>query len=129
MVRAGWSPSVRLFEAAACGVPIVSDPWAGLDHFFRPGEEILIARSAEESLAFLSGTGDEERGRIGARARRRVLKSHTAATRAAELEEYALAGLDRQVRARGTPPARVVGSHASPARGGAAPDAPQTTAL
>jgi len=129
MVRAGWSPSVRLFEAAACGVPIVSDPWAGLDHFFRPGEEILIARSAEESLAFLSGTGEEERRRIGARARRRVLKSHTAATRAAELEEYALAGLDRQVRARGAPPARVAGSHASPTRGGAAPDAPQTTAL
>jgi spore maturation protein CgeB len=123
MVRAGWSPSVRLFEAAACGVPIVSDPWAGLDHFFRPGEEILIARSAEESLAILTGTGDGQRRRIGGRARRRVLTSHTAATRAAELEGYALAALDRKVRARGRARAgatRIVSSRGAP------PDARQT---
>ena len=44
MVRAGWSPSVRLFEAAACGVPVMSDWWEGLDAFFEPGREILIAR-------------------------------------------------------------------------------------
>mgnify|MGYP001764978704 CR=1 FL=1 len=41
MVKAGWSPSIRLFEAAACGVPIISDAWEGLDHFFEPGREIL----------------------------------------------------------------------------------------
>src|SRR5581483_548045 len=39
MVRAGYSPSVRLFEAAACGVPIISDYWQGLETFFQPGEE------------------------------------------------------------------------------------------
>jgi spore maturation protein CgeB len=50
MVRAGWSPSVRLFEAAACGVPIVSDWWEGLDSFFQPGREILVVRSAEDVL-------------------------------------------------------------------------------
>ena len=44
MVRAGWSPSVRLFEAAACGTPIISDRWDGLDAIFAPGRDILLAR-------------------------------------------------------------------------------------
>ena len=53
MIRRGYSPSVRLFEAACCGVPIISDWWPGLDSFFRPGEEILIARTADEVLGYL----------------------------------------------------------------------------
>ena len=96
MIRAGWSPSVRLFEAAACGTPIISDWWEGLDTFFRPGREILVARSSEESLAFLRDLDEPERRAIGARARERVLAEHTAAHRAAELEGYALELLARQ---------------------------------
>lgn len=88
MVRAGYSPSVRLFEAAACGTPVVSDRWDGLETFFVPGEEILLADGPEDVLRALSETSEEERRRIGARARARVLASHTAAHRAVELERY-----------------------------------------
>jgi spore maturation protein CgeB len=89
MVAAGWSPSVRLFEAAACGTPIVSDWWEGLDDFFEPGREILVARTAADTLRYLRDLPDDERRAIGARARARVLAAHTAAHRAAELEGYA----------------------------------------
>jgi spore maturation protein CgeB len=89
MIRAGWSPSVRLFEAAACGTPLVSDWWQGLDEFFRPGAEICIARSPEEALRIVRETPEEERHAIGQRARNRVLNAHTAAYRADELEGYA----------------------------------------
>jgi spore maturation protein CgeB len=92
MVRAGYSPSVRLFEAAACATPIISDPWDGLDEFFKAGEEILIARSAEETLSYVRSVGAETAAAIGARARARVLASHTARHRACELESYVAAG-------------------------------------
>jgi spore maturation protein CgeB len=88
MVRWGWSPSVRLFEAAACGTPVISDPWPGLDSIFTPGTEILLARNAAECLAHLRDLPEEERRRIATAARARVLRSHTAARRAAELEGY-----------------------------------------
>jgi spore maturation protein CgeB len=88
MVAAGWSPSVRLFEAAACGTPIVSDAWAGLDALFEPGREILIARDAADVLGWLHGLGEDERRAIGAAARRRVLAEHTADHRARTLERY-----------------------------------------
>ncbi len=86
MVRAGWSPSVRLFEAAACGVPIVSDWWEGLDTFFEPAREILIAHDADDVERHLRDLGERDRLAIGARARARVLAEHTADRRAAELE-------------------------------------------
>jgi spore maturation protein CgeB len=89
MVRTGYAPSVRLFEAAACATPIISDEWEGLDTIFRVGEEILVAHSPEESLRFVRETPEEERRAIGERARARVLREHTAAHRAAELEGYA----------------------------------------
>ncbi len=89
MVEAGYSPSVRLFEAAACGTPIISDWWEGLDQFLTPGEEILVARSAADTLELLRTVSDAERRQIGLRARERVLREHTAAHRALELEEYA----------------------------------------
>ena len=89
MIRAGWSPSVRLFEAAACGTPIVSDYWEGIEAFFEPGRDILIARSAEDTAAYLHDLTDEERASLGVRARTRVLAQHTSAHRAQELEAYA----------------------------------------
>jgi len=88
MVRRGYSPSVRLFEAACCGVPIISDWWAGLDAFFRPGEEILIAASTEEVLAAVRTLPEDRRRAVAAAARARVLGAHTGDHRAAELEAY-----------------------------------------
>ena len=87
MVRAGYSPSVRLFEAAACGVPIISDYWEGLESFFPLGEAILVARSSEDVLGYLRDLPEEARQEIGARARQVVLTQHSAAQRALELEE------------------------------------------
>jgi len=88
MARAGWSPSVRLFEAAACGVPIISDSWPGLDEILVPGREILIARRGAEVVHHLRTTGADERARIAAAARAKVLRAHTAACRAREFEAH-----------------------------------------
>ena len=85
MIRAGWSPSVRLFEAAACGVPIISDEWPGL----------------EETLALLQTLPEEARLAAAERARRRVTSTHTAAHRAAELEGFLLDVRAAQRRVRG----------------------------
>lgn len=90
MVRAGYSPSVRLFEAAACGVPIVSDYWEGLDSVFAIGREILVARSAREALRIVREMREADRVALGREARCRVLRDHTAQRRAAELEAYVL---------------------------------------
>jgi spore maturation protein CgeB len=84
MAACGWCPSGRLFEAAACATPILSDWWEGLDEFFVPGSEILIVRTTEDVLAALA-LSDRELARIGAAARERVLTEHTADRRAAQL--------------------------------------------
>jgi spore maturation protein CgeB len=86
MIEWGWSPSVRLFEAAACGVPIISDWWSGLDSFFEPESEILIASSAGDVVELVTGRDDAELAAIASRARARVIQEHTAPHRAAELE-------------------------------------------
>jgi spore maturation protein CgeB len=86
MVAAGFSPSVRLFEAAACGTPIISDAWPGLETVLEPGREILLASSADDVLRHLRDLPEERRRTIGAAARARILKAHTAAHRALELE-------------------------------------------
>ena len=96
MIAAGFSPSVRLFEAAACGTPIISDQWEGIETLFQPGQEILIARSGQDVVEWVRDMPASERAALGARARRRVLAEHTAAHRAAELEGYALELLSRQ---------------------------------
>ena len=90
MRQVGYAPSVRLFEAAACGTPVISDAWPGLETFFVPGTEILISRSAEETLRYLHDILADERYALGARARARVLAEHTAAHRAATFEGYVL---------------------------------------
>src|SRR5262249_39061062 len=86
--EAGHSPSIRLFEAAACGTPIISDPWPGLDTLLKPRREVLIARSSKDVVTFLKDLSESERREIGRRARERVLADHTAAHRAAQLEQY-----------------------------------------
>ena len=93
MAKMGYCPSGRLFEAAACGTPILSDSWEGMHEFFAPGAEILIARNSTEAMDAISLT-DAELSRIALAARERVMQCHTADRRAAELEkilEHAMA--------------------------------------
>jgi spore maturation protein CgeB len=87
MVAAGWSPSVRLFEAAACGAAMLSDRWPGLDHFFTPGKEILLPESTGEVVEIVRSTHPDDRRALGAAARARILAAHTAEHRAGELEQ------------------------------------------
>jgi spore maturation protein CgeB len=82
----GHSPSVRLFEASACGVPIISDVWPGIETVLEPGREIVLAEHHGEVLAAL-GLPEEERRAIGAAARERVLAEHTAAQRVDQLHD------------------------------------------
>jgi spore maturation protein CgeB len=90
MVRAGWSPSVRLFEAAACGTPIISDVWNGIGELFLPESEIVLARTADDVVAALGRDGTA----MGTAARARVLAGHSAAHRAAELEGHLMAAIE-----------------------------------
>jgi spore maturation protein CgeB len=86
MAETGWCPSGRLFEAAACGAPLLSDAWDGIQDFFEPGAEILLAREKEDVLAALE-LGDGELRRIAGRARERTLEQHSSAKRAQQLVE------------------------------------------
>jgi spore maturation protein CgeB len=86
MAKMGRCPSGRLFEAAACGVPILSDEWEGLDEFFRPGSEILVGRDTADAVAALE-MSDQELRKIAGAARDRTLDQHTSAVRARQLEE------------------------------------------
>jgi spore maturation protein CgeB len=85
MADMGWCPSGRLFEAAACGAPILSDWWEGLDGFYDPWSEIVVARQTDDVLAALEMT-DDELARMAQAARERTLEEHTAERRALELE-------------------------------------------
>jgi spore maturation protein CgeB len=88
MIKAGWSPSVRLFEAGACATPVISDVWDGLSDLLEPGREILFARSTDDVISALEGIEPDRARAIGQAARHRVLAEHTAAHRAAELERH-----------------------------------------
>lgn len=88
MIAAGYSPSVRLFEAAACGTPIISDAWPGLETILEPGREILIATTPKDVLTYLRELGADQRAAIAAAAKAAVLRAHTSTHRATELEHY-----------------------------------------
>jgi spore maturation protein CgeB len=86
MVQAGYSPSVRLFEAAACGAAIASDNWPGLDTFLVPGREVLLPASGSDVVRYLRDIDDAELRRIGRAAHERMMAEHTADHRAQQLE-------------------------------------------
>jgi spore maturation protein CgeB len=91
MAEMGYCPSGRLFEAAACGVPILSDGWDGLNEFFEPGKEIVVAHTPEDTSQALD-MAPEHLGRIARAARERTLEMHTADRRAVDMERaFALA--------------------------------------
>lgn len=87
MIAAGYSPSVRLFEASACGAAILSDRWEGLDYFLAPGREVLLPKDEYEVADIIRNFPDDERRRMGLNARERILAQHTASQRAVEFEE------------------------------------------
>ena len=99
MKAAGYSPSVRLFEAAACGSAIVTDYWRGLESLFEIGREVLVASCPEEILRLLRETPPDEIAQLGARVRARVQAEHTAAHRAAELEAHYVAAVNNFTKA------------------------------
>jgi spore maturation protein CgeB len=86
MVMAGYSPSVRLFEAAACGATILSDNWPGLNTFFEPGTEILVPLDAADVVRYVA-LEDSELRSIGEAAQQRVLREHTSEVRAGQFEQ------------------------------------------
>jgi spore maturation protein CgeB len=94
MVNAGFSPSVRLFEAAACGATIVSDNWPGLDTFFTAGAEILLPQDGSDVKNYLQHLSDAEVRRIGDAAQQKALAAHTCGARAREFEVAAEQALD-----------------------------------
>src|SRR5690606_33874825 len=88
MLAAGYSPSVRLFEAAACGVPILTDVWEGIERYFEPGRETILVGTADEVERGLTPMKNDEPMFIGEKARARVFRFHTAAARATPLLAY-----------------------------------------
>jgi spore maturation protein CgeB len=102
MARMGWCPSGRLFEAAACGTVLLSDEWSGLDEFYAPGSEILVARTTDDTLQALA-LDDATLERIRRAARERTLDEHTSEQRARTLIGY----LEEAKRLQGAPSLRL----------------------
>jgi spore maturation protein CgeB len=99
MVLAGYSPSVRLFEAAACGAAIVSDNWPGLDTLLTPGREVLLPSSIDDLARYFDDYDEAELRRIGKAAQARILSQHTSAHRAEEFEQHVASVLARSANA------------------------------
>ena len=100
MVMAGYSPSVRLFEAAACATTVVSDNWPGLETFFVPGQEVLLAGGGDDIIRYIAEYEDAELRRIGRAAYGRFLANHTSAIRALEFERAVEAAIRRTRQSR-----------------------------
>ena len=96
MIRAGYSPSVRLFEAAACGTPIISDIWDGIGTLLEPESEIVLARDSDDVVKVLEGWNEGRRDRMGQASRKRILSEHTAAHRAVSMERDLLEAMERR---------------------------------
>jgi spore maturation protein CgeB len=99
MAATGYSPPTRVFEAAGCGSCVITDAWQGIDTFLTPGDEILVARTAEDIVAHLRSTSSGRAATVGDAARARVLRYHTYARRAAELEAVLTCVCAREVAA------------------------------
>jgi spore maturation protein CgeB len=101
----GFSPSVRLFEAAACGATIISDYWPGLETVFVPNSEILVASTTQDVVEVLRDMPDDTRRTIAERGRRRLLRDHTPDHRARQLEAYYQEAVARRSRPASAPAA------------------------
>lgn len=88
-------PTASFFEAAACGTPLITPYWRGLEHFLEIGSEVLIADSADQVVAFLTELPEERRLEISSRARSRFLRHHSSPQRAGEFERYLQESIDQ----------------------------------
>ncbi len=114
MAAMGWCPSGRLFEATACGCPVLSDAWEGLETFFAPGHDILLARTTQEALDAME-LDDATLARIGASARERTLDEHSATRRA----EQMISAFEQALSTSGTEFAMAAARQLHPDLGGA----------
>ena len=96
MADVGFSPPTRVFEAAGAGACVITDKWAGIDTFFEPGREILVAGSAEEIIALLRRTTPEQAAKIGLAMRQRAQRDHTYTQRAAQVSELLAQAVPRR---------------------------------
>lgn len=96
MIRAGYSPSVRLFEAAACATPIISDTWDGIGTILEPDREIVLAQAAGQIIEVLEGWDEARLSAMGQAARQRILAEHTASHRAASMEQDLVEAMARR---------------------------------
>ena len=87
MAGVGFSPPTRVFEAAGAGACLITDHWTGIETFFEPGREILVAASAEEVVHYLRNIREAEAGKIGDNMRGRALQDHTYRLRARQFHE------------------------------------------
>jgi len=96
MANVGFSPPTRVFEAAGAGACLITDAWTGIETFFEPGKEILVANSAEDIVSLLRNTTASQAHEIGEAMRRRALRDHTYAQRAEQVSELLKHGTTRQ---------------------------------
>ncbi|MDF2812678.1 MAG: glycosyltransferase [Microvirga sp.] len=96
MIRAGFSPSVRLFEAAACGTPVISDRWEGIETLLSPDREIVLAHTTDQVLSVLRTWAEDRSAEMGRAARRRILAEHTANHRACSLEAALIHAMQKE---------------------------------
>lgn len=101
MASVGFSPPTRVFEAAGAGACLITDRWAGVETFFTPGEEILVAGSAEEIVALLRQTTSERARSIGKAMRERAMREHTYKLRAREVNRILLGEASEEMVALG----------------------------
>ena len=87
MANVGFSPPTRVFEAAGTASCLITDAWAGIDMFFTPGTEILVANSAEEIVHLVRNTSTDDARQIGAAMRERAMNNHTYEQRAGAVHE------------------------------------------
>ncbi len=98
--KCGWAPTVRLFDAAACGVPVITDDWPGIHAIFEPGSEILVSRSHEDTLRYIRLMSPNEREAVGIRALHRIYNEHLPVHRAQTLEAHVRSVADVKARER-----------------------------
>src|SRR5207245_5065094 len=87
MAKVGFSPPTRMFEAAGAGACVITDAWTGIDEFFQPGQEILVASSARDIVWYLHEIGREDSRAIGTAMHRRALRDHRYELRARQVDQ------------------------------------------
>ncbi len=92
MAANGYSPATRVFEAAGAGACLITDAWEGIDMFLEPDAEVLVASNGKDVAALVEELGPQRARDIGDAARRRILRDHTYAHRAEQVERILQGG-------------------------------------